>query len=62
MMAVVNRWRRPVTDAQFGLLLATPLIVAFAIALNRMGVLRPIGATAAVAASVVIAAVLYLTQ
>lgn len=50
------------TDAQFGLILATPLIVAFAIALNRMGVLRPIGATAAVAASVAIAAVLYWTQ
>lgn len=50
------------TDAQFGLILATPLIVAFAIALHRMGVLRPWGATTAVAASLAIAGVLFFTQ
>lgn len=49
-------------DAQLGLLVATPIIIVFAIALRRMGALRTTGAVAAVVLSVVIAAVLFLTQ
>ncbi len=50
------------TDAQVGLALATPIIVAFAIALRRMGVLQGYSALAAVVASIVIATTLFLQQ
>lgn len=50
------------TDAQFGLVMATPIIVVFAIMLYRMGVLRLSGTVTAVTMSVVIAAGLFLTQ
>lgn len=50
------------TDAQVGLALATPIIVAFAIALRKMGVLQGYSAMAAVLFSVAIAAVLFLQQ
>lgn len=50
------------TDAQIGLLVATPVIIAFALTLYRMGVLQRGGTVSAVAASVVIAAVLFLGQ
>ncbi|MDR6756306.1 hypothetical protein J2Y48_001596 [Mycoplana sp. BE70] len=50
------------SDAQAGLLVATPVIVAFAIALHRMGVLQRYSAVAAVLFSVAIAAVLFLQQ
>ncbi len=50
------------TDAQVGLVLATPLIVIFAVMLYRMGVLRLTGTISAVAMSVAIAVVLFLTQ
>jgi hypothetical protein len=50
------------SDAQVGLLVATPIIVIFALALYRMGVLRLSGAIAAVAMSVAIGAVLFFTQ
>ncbi|MBK5962467.1 hypothetical protein CCR97_30390 [Rhodoplanes elegans] len=50
------------TDAQLGLMVATPIIIVFAIALRRMGAVRTTGAVVAVAASVVIAAVLFFTQ
>ncbi|MFC1460493.1 hypothetical protein ACETIH_28045 [Microvirga arabica] len=50
------------SDAQVGLVMATPLIVIFAVMLYRMGVLRPAGTVTAVTMSVVIAAVLFLTQ
>ncbi|GGH12900.1 hypothetical protein GCM10007036_11120 [Alsobacter metallidurans] len=50
------------TDAQLGLAVTTPIIIVFAIALRRMGVLRTTGAATAVLASVAIAAALYLTQ
>lgn len=50
------------TDAQTGLLVATPVIVGFAVALARMGVLRSTGAAVAVVASVAIATALYFTQ
>ncbi|WP_201752045.1 hypothetical protein [Microvirga arsenatis] len=50
------------TDAQFGLLMATPIIIVFAIMLYRMGVLRLSGTVTAVTMSVVIAAGLFLTQ
>jgi hypothetical protein len=51
-----------VTDAQTGLIVATPIIVIFVVALYRMGVLRPTGAFSAVALSVAIAVVLFFTQ
>jgi hypothetical protein len=51
-----------VTDAQTGLAVATPIIVIFAVALYRMGVLRLTGTVSAVALSVAIAAVLFFTQ
>lgn len=50
------------TDAQFGLIVAAPIIAGFALLLFRMGVLQGAGTLSAVAASVVIAAVLLLGQ
>ncbi|WP_200879360.1 hypothetical protein [Microvirga sp. BSC39] len=50
------------SDAQVGLVMATPLIIIFAIMLHRMGVLRLTGTITAVTMSVVIAATLFLTQ
>ena len=50
------------SDAQVGLLLATPIIVVFAIALRRMGVLQGYSSFAAVHFSVAIAAILFLQQ
>lgn len=50
------------TDAQLGLTLATPIIVFFAVALRRMGVLQGYSTFAAVLFSVAIAAVLFLQQ
>jgi hypothetical protein len=50
------------SDAQVGLMMATPLIIIFAIMLHRMGVLRLTGTIAAVTMSVVIAAALFFTQ
>jgi len=50
------------SDAQVGLVMATPLIIIFAIMLYRMGVLRPTGTIAAVTLSIVIALSLFLTQ
>lgn len=50
------------TDAQMGLVVTTPIIIAFAVALRRTGVLRTSSAVVAVLSSVAIAAVLFLTQ
>ncbi|WP_411034952.1 hypothetical protein [Shinella sp. BYT-45] len=50
------------TDAQFGLIVAAPVIVGFALLLHRMGVLQGAGTLSAVGASVVIAAVLFFGQ
>ena len=50
------------TDAQIGLSLATPIIVVFAIALHRMGVLQRYSAVSAVIFSVAIAVVLFVQQ
>lgn len=50
------------TDAQVGLALATPIIIAFAIALRKMGVLQGYSSLAAVLFSIAIAAVLFLQQ
>jgi nitrate/nitrite transporter NarK len=50
------------SDAQIGLLVATPVIIGFSIALNRMGVLQRYSATIAVVASCLIAAVLFFQQ
>ncbi|WP_165820407.1 hypothetical protein [Microvirga sp. KLBC 81] len=49
-------------DAQIGLVMATPLIVIFAVMLHRMGVLRPTGTIAAVTMSIAIAFALFVTQ
>ena len=49
-------------DAQLGLTVATPLIIVFALALRWMGALRTSGTIAAVALSVIIAVVLFVTQ
>jgi hypothetical protein len=50
------------SDAQAGLMMATPLIVIFAVMLHRMGVLRLTGTVAAVTMSIAIAFVLFVTQ
>ncbi|PSH61986.1 hypothetical protein CU102_26215 [Phyllobacterium brassicacearum] len=50
------------TDAQIGLIVATPIIIVFAVVLNRMDVLQRAGAMTAVVFSVAIAAVLFLNQ
>lgn len=50
------------SDAQMGLIVATPVIVVFAVMLRRMGVLGTTATVAAVTASVAIAAALFLTQ
>lgn len=50
------------SDAHAGLMMATPLIVIFAVMLHRMGVLRLTGTVAAVTMSVAIAFVLFVTQ
>ncbi len=50
------------TDAQIGLLVATPVIIGFALMLYRMGVLQGAGTLSAVGASVIIAAVLFFGQ
>ncbi len=50
------------TDAQMGLVTATPIIIGFAAALRAMGVLSTVATIAASAASLAIAVVLYTTQ
>jgi hypothetical protein len=54
--------RTSMTDAQTGLSIATPVIVIFAIALYRMGVLQRAGVISAVIATVGIAASLFLQR
>ena len=50
------------TGAQIGLMTATPIVVVFAIALRRMGVLSTAATVSAVSLSVAIATVLFTTQ
>ncbi|MGE6739015.1 hypothetical protein ACQKGC_01930 [Allorhizobium pseudoryzae] len=50
------------SDAQLGLVVATPIIVGFSIALYRMGVLQAYSTMIAVAASCIITAVLFFQQ
>ncbi|BAM91752.1 conserved hypothetical protein [Bradyrhizobium oligotrophicum S58] len=50
------------TEAQLGLVTATPIIIVFAAALWRMGVLSTTGTVSAIVASVAIAVVLFTTQ
>ena len=50
------------TDAQMGLVVATPAIIVMAMLLYRMGVLQKGGVTIAVMASLAIAALLFLEQ
>lgn len=50
------------TDAPIGLVVATPVIMGFALMLKRMGVLQGGGTLAAVLASLAIGVVLFLGQ
>jgi hypothetical protein len=50
------------SDAQVGLMTATPIIIVFALALRRMGVLSSTATVSAVGLSVAIAMVLFTTQ
>jgi hypothetical protein len=50
------------SEAQLGLMTATPIIIVFAIALRKMGVLSTAATVAAVSLSVAIATVLFTTQ
>ncbi|MCV9907973.1 hypothetical protein OIV19_10140 [Brucella sp. HL-2] len=50
------------TDAQIGLMVATPAIIAFSLVLYRMGALQGAGTLSAVAASIVIAVILFFGQ
>jgi hypothetical protein len=50
------------TEAQLGLVTATPIIIAFAGGLRAMGVLSTVATIAAIAFSVAIALLLFLTQ
>ncbi|MCU4180831.1 hypothetical protein [Bosea sp. BH3] len=50
------------TDAQMGLVVATPAIIVMAMLLYRMGVLQKGGVAIAVMASLAIAALLFLEQ
>jgi hypothetical protein len=50
------------SDAQIGLMTATPVIIVFAIVLRRMGVLSTVATVSAVSLSVAIATVLFTTQ
>ncbi|MGX4772720.1 hypothetical protein ACWAUC_23335 [Bradyrhizobium guangdongense] len=50
------------SEAQLGLMTATPIIIVFAIALRRMGVLSTVATASAVSLSVAIAVVLFTTQ
>ncbi len=50
------------SEAQLGLITATPIIIVFAAALRRMGVLSTTGTVSAIAASIAIAVVLFTTQ
>jgi hypothetical protein len=54
--------RKTMSDAQIGLLTATPIIIAFAGALRAMGVLSTTATAAAVTLSMAIALVLFTTQ
>ena len=50
------------SEAQLGLMTATPIIILFAAALRRMGVLSTAATVSAVGLSVAIAVVLFTTQ
>jgi hypothetical protein len=50
------------SEAQLGLMAATPIIIVFAGALRAMGVLSTVATVTAVAMSVGIAALLFTTQ
>jgi hypothetical protein len=50
------------SEAQLGLMTATPIIIVFAIALRKMGVLSTVATVSAISLSVAIATVLFTTQ
>jgi hypothetical protein len=50
------------SEAQVGLLTATPIIIVFAGALRAMGVLSTVATVSAIALSVAIVVVLFTTQ
>jgi hypothetical protein len=51
-----------ISDAQLGLLTATPIIIAFAGTLRAMGVLSTVATVSAIGLSIAIAVVLFTTQ
>jgi hypothetical protein len=61
-MSSVSRFGKVMSNAQLGLLTATPIIILFAGALRTMGVLSTTATVSAVGLSVVIAVVLFTTQ
>jgi hypothetical protein len=65
-MAAIRRLHKmasdAMSDAQIGLMTATPIIIVFAIVLRRMGVLSSVATVSAVSLSVAIATVLFTTQ
>jgi hypothetical protein len=62
MVLVKTKEPRIMTDAQVGLVIATPIIIIFAFALYRMGVLQRYSTVSAVVFSAVIAAILFTQQ
>ena len=60
----MSRYQReaPTTDTQMGLVVTTPIIAVFALALRHMGVLPTTEVVTAVLASISIAVALFLTQ
>jgi hypothetical protein len=57
-----TEWLITMSEAQLGLMTATPIIIVFAIALRKMGVLSTVATVSAVSLSVAIAMVLFTTQ
>lgn len=62
MVLVKTKEPRIMTDAQVGLVIATPIIIIFAFALYRIGVLQRYSTVSAVVFSAVIAAILFTQQ
>jgi hypothetical protein len=50
------------TEAQLGLLAGAAIIIAFTLAMRRVGALQTAGTAAALATTITIAVALYLTQ
>lgn len=62
MIAAFQGAPMTMSEAQLGLMTATPIIILFAVALRKMGVLSTAATVSAVSLSVAIATVLFTTQ